>query len=88
MDTVIKKLLHPWVLRTALLLALFGTAHAVHQMIQINERNAELDFPERIVLSEPQRPNSSLHVHIGLKPRILSRRFDFTARFFRKAPLN
>ena len=56
MDTLIKKLLHPWVLRTALLLALFGTAHAVHQMIQINERNAELDFPERIVLSEASTP--------------------------------
>ena len=56
MDTLIKKILQPWVLRIALLVALIGTAHAVNQMIQLNERNAELDLPEQIVLSDASTP--------------------------------
>ena len=56
MDFLIKKLLHPGVLLIALLVALSGTGHAVHQMIQINELNAEMEAPDHISLTDESPP--------------------------------
>lgn len=56
MDALIRRLLHPWILRIALLVMLAGTSHAIHLMIQINEVNAEMDAPDQIVLKEDSSP--------------------------------
>jgi mxaK protein len=56
MESLMKRLLNPWLLRMALGLMLAGTAHAMHLMIQINEVNAELESPEQIVLTDDSSP--------------------------------
>lgn len=56
MDFVIKQVLNPWVLRIGLLITLAGTGHAVHQMVQINEVNGQIEAPDQIVLSDESSP--------------------------------
>ena len=56
MDILIRWVLHPWLLRIALLMTLAGTGHALHAMIQINEANVEIESPEQIVLTDESSP--------------------------------
>lgn len=56
MEALIKRLLNPWLLRIALMVMAVGTADAIHQMIQINEINAEIATPETIVVTDASPP--------------------------------
>lgn len=56
MESLIKRLLNPWMLRVALGVMFLGTVHAIHVMIQINEINAQMESPEQIILSEGSSP--------------------------------
>ena len=51
MDRLMRTLLHPWLLRTLLVIMIGGAIHAVHEMTRINEMNDQLDDPDHIELT-------------------------------------
>lgn len=56
MEALIQRLLQTWVLSIALLVMVIGTAISVHQMIELNNLNAAIEAPERIVLTDESSP--------------------------------
>ena len=55
MDRLIRRLLHPWLLRTTLLVTIAGSVHALNDMIRVNQINAEIEAPDSIEIT-PSTP--------------------------------